>query len=247
MSDTGLSWQIEGWAANLKCGPLEGCAGCAPDGLDFIPEKWNGCPVEGISVLMSAGPRGESELLEISERYVRGSDFVGKYSYAGAQRIAPEVYWRAHDEPSLSAVALELVLSVHTELLDSTPASSISSYVHNCKLFHSCDLTEPHFDEVTQGVSSFNRARATDHLFVFRSEAHGLSYAQMVHPSDFVSANISFDGPQPLFLDTTLFPERLEKGVIRRGRGWFMPAENDLQTAVALARQFVDEPLPLTA
>jgi hypothetical protein len=46
-----------------------------------------------------------------------------------------------------------------------------------------------------------------------------------------------------------LFPEHLEKGVIRRGRvcGWFMPAENDLETAVALARQFVAEPLPLTA
>ena len=50
-------------------------------------------------------------------------------------------------------------------------------------------------------------------------------------------------------LRATLFPERLEKGVIRRGRvcGWFMPVENDLETAVRLARAFVEEPLPLTA
>jgi hypothetical protein len=45
-----------------------------------------------------------------------------------------------------------------------------------------------------------------------------------------------------------LFPERLEKGVIRLARicGWFMPAENDLATAVELAKRFVAEPPPLT-
>ena len=67
----------------------------------------------------------------------------------------------------------------------------------------------------------------------------------MVHPTDFVSARLQ----HTRHVETTLFPEHLEKGVIRRGRicGWFMPAENDLDTAVELAREFVNEPPPLTA
>ena len=74
-----------------------------------------------------------------------------------------------------------------------------------------------------------------------------MSYAHMVHPSDFVSMRLKvalYAG----VAESQLFPEHLEKGVIRRGRicGWFMPLENDLQTAVELARQFVNEPLPLT-
>jgi len=71
----------------------------------------------------------------------------------------------------------------------------------------------------------------------------------MVHPSDFAGASVALDGRQPMVVNSTLFPERLEKGVIRRGRicGWLMPVENDLATATILARSFVDEPLPLTA
>ena len=70
----------------------------------------------------------------------------------------------------------------------------------------------------------------------------------MVHPSDFVAAQVDADMQLNQCLSTTLFPEHLEKGVIRRGRicGWFMPTETDLEVAVQLARQFVDEPLPLT-
>jgi hypothetical protein len=83
-------------------------------------------------------------------------------------------------------------------------------------------------------------------LFVFRQPELGLSYAEMVHPTDFVSAEAN--GRPPTCVRSTLFPEGLEKGVIRRARicGWFLPTENDLETAVELAKQFVDEPLPLT-
>jgi hypothetical protein len=77
---------------------------------------------------------------------------------------------------------------------------------------------------------------------------HGLSYAQLVHPSDYVAAELGIDSEPPYSLLTTLFPERLEKGVIRRGRvaSFFMPSEDDLDVAVELARRFVSGPLPLT-
>src|SRR5262249_34795223 len=88
-----------------------------------------------------------------------------------------------------------------------------------------------------------------EQLFVFRNPRLGLSYAQLVHPSDLAATEIVADAICGLWgVKATLFPEHLEKGVIRRARicGWFMPVEGDLEMASALARQFVDEPLPLT-
>src|SRR5262245_48826049 len=249
MSASEVSWRIERDGASLACGPLMAHAGCAPDGLDFLLERWNGQALGSLfHVLISAGPRQPGESLLIAELYDRGSDFVAEFSRTEAQRIAPQVYWRAVHHRSLSAVSIELVLSVHTELLDSAPTWPVDSFVQGARLFHASDLGQPQFEEVTHAARSFNQA-ASEQLFVFRASASGLSYAQMVHPSDFVSAEVSFDDQRTPRLFSTLFPERLEKGVIRRGRvcGWFMPAENDLVTAVSLARQFVHEPLPLTA
>ena len=49
-------------------------------------------------------------------------------------------------------------------------------------------------------------------------------------------------------ITSKLFPERLEKGVIRRGRicAWFLPREADLAIAAELFRRFVSQPPPLT-
>jgi hypothetical protein len=247
MTDQAVSWSIEGSGANLKCGMLDGYAGCTPHGSNFVLWKWNGRPGEGIFVHASAGPRTGPEPCEIDELYVRGNDFIGNYSVAGPHRIAQQVYWRASEDRASSSVAIELILSIRTELLDSKPELCVTSYFPGAMLYHTCDLSEARVEKV-QASATFERTSSAAHLFIFRSVSLGLMYAQMVHPSDFVSAKISFDGTQPLFLDATLFPERLEKGVIRRGRvgGWFLPAENDLQTAVELARRFVDEELPLT-
>ena len=79
-------------------------------------------------------------------------------------------------------------------------------------------------------------------------------YAQILHPSDFESIELRYQlhdvkgAFTAWHIKSLLLHQPLEKGVIRRARicGWFMPAENDLQTAVELARRFVDEPLPLT-
>ena len=72
----------------------------------------------------------------------------------------------------------------------------------------------------------------------------------MAHPTDFVSTELTHQDHMHgwNFFATKLLAERLEKGVIRRARicGWFLPAENDLSVAVELAKQFIDEPLPLT-
>jgi hypothetical protein len=247
MADQAKPWAIEGHGANFKRGFLEGYALCASHATNFIVWKWNGRPVEGV-FLASAGPGKQLEHCEIDDLYTRGNDLIANYRSAGRDRIARQVYWRGSELGPSSSVAIELVLSVYTELLDSAPELSITSYLSDAMLYVAVDLGDPRFQDV-QSAARFDRTSCSTPLFLFRSTRLGLSYAQMVHPSDFVSSEVSFDGPQPLFLDTTLFPERLEKGVIRRGRicGWFLPAENDLETAVQLAKEFVNEPLPLTA
>jgi hypothetical protein len=245
-----VRWDLNGPGATLICGPLEAFARLDAQGLDVIASKWRGQAVPGISVLCSAGPTQIAGQLDVAERYVRGNDFIASCKPAGQQRLAPQVYWRASFHPAFNAARIELVLSAQTDLLDSGPAWSLSSAVRDAALFYANAHGEPSFVELTRGDQSFVKpAESAEHLFVFRFAALGLTYAQMVHPSDFASAEIDLDGEQPLVLNTTLFPERLEKGVIRRGRvcGWFLPAENDLETAVKLAREFVGEPLPLTA
>src|SRR4051812_48651911 len=188
MTVSEVSWRIERDGANLHCGPLDAYVGCMPDGFDLILERWNAQTLKSLfHVLISAGPRQPGEMLEIAELYQRGNDFVAAFSCTSAQRIAPHVYWRAASDSSLGTVKVELVLSVHTELLDSAPTWPVGSYVQGARLFHTSDLKQPRFEELTTGPYSGDQP-GSEHLFVFRSEASNLSYAQMVHPSDFVSA-----------------------------------------------------------
>jgi len=244
-----VSWDLNGPGAILKCGPLEAYVRCEEQGLDLIATQWGELAIAGIAVLTSAGPTECAGLLNVAERYVRGADFIANCQPAGAHRIAPQIYWRSAFHAEFNAARIELVLSAQTDLLDSGPAWGISSIVRDAALFYANLDAQPSFIEISGGEHDFTKpAKSAEHLFVFRIASLGISYAQMVHPSDFASAEINLDGEQPLALSTTLFPDRLEKGVIRRGRicGWFLPAQNDLETAVMLARDFVKEPLPLT-
>jgi hypothetical protein len=246
MVDSAAQWRIKGCGGNLECGPLEATARCGPDGTCFLPLKWHSQPIDSIDVLASAGPDQQSGL-QVADLYVRGADLVADFAAAGAHRIAPQIYWRAAAEPNAGAVRIALVLSVRTDLLDSAPAWSVASFVTDSALLHTSRLEDASFDDISGKCCTFRSTDSLVHLFVFRHSRFRLSYVEMVHPADFVEATSS--GQQPICVKSKLFPERLEKGVIRRGRicGWFLPAENDLATAVELARRFVDEPLPLTA
>jgi hypothetical protein len=249
MSEQDVKWELIGPGATLKCGPLEAYARCDAEQLDLAVSKWNELPAPGFAVLCSRGPTELARELDVADRYVRGNDFVVNCLPTGQHRITPHIYWRAAFHHELSAARVELVLSAQTELLDSAPAWQINSFVREATLLYCGTPNNPAVEDISATVRTFDGTTSTEHLFLFRVPSLGITYAQMVHPSDFAAANVALDGRQPMILTSTLFPERLEKGVIRRGRicGWFMRAENDLETAVQVAREFVDEPLPLTA
>ncbi|MBW8884794.1 MAG: hypothetical protein JF612_08470 [Planctomycetia bacterium] len=135
---------------------------------------------------------------------------------------------------------------MQTDLLDSSPLSIVWSNLPCMELLHSAAMDATAFEPVSlvHGRAIIGANTGTFHLLVARLHDGHCSYAQLVHPADFELLEIDHG----VRIRTPIFHQHLEKGVIRRGRicGWFMPAENDLQTAVELARQFVDEPLPLT-
>jgi hypothetical protein len=251
MSASAVTWQLEGDAACLSCGPLRARVELDGLGTRLVVSTWRGELSDAFGALITAGPGPRPKVLTVAERYIRGHDYVASYAATSDYPVVPHFYWRAKFHAALSAVQIEMILSVQTNLLDSQPEANVASFALEARLFHSRDLTAPQFEELSANSAQtrFGRARSPQHLFVFRNENLGLSYAQLVHPSDFVATEVNWKESRLWVVNSTLFPESLEKGVIRRGRicVWFLPAENDLENAVELARQFVDEPLPLTA
>jgi hypothetical protein len=183
----------------------------------------------------------------ITECYVRGDDFVVSCERPGPLTLVPQFYWRARQHESHKAVSIELILSMRTDLLDSEPETRVETLVRTGEALVALRPQVKCFRPATPATLKRSDLAAGEvPAFLFRQS--GVSYFQMVHPDDFFAVELRLWRKRHPRLTTTLFPERLEKGVIRRALvcGWFLPAENDLEVAVELAREFIDEPLPLT-
>lgn len=247
-----VQWRLDGAAAQLQCGPLSGRVRLDRLAAGFGDKTWQRQPCDRFAVLQIAAPLAETAPQpEPAESYIRGSDLVATWPRVPPATVAPQIYWRAGFDEGMSAARVEVVLSMHTDLLDSRPQSAIHSVGFQCELYHAAELRESAFERLSAGSpDSFDASQSATHLFVLRNDELKLSYAEMVHPGDFDVVQIDTQGaPLGVYrIQSRLFPERLEKGVIRRGRisGWFLPAENDLAAAVELAKRFIDEPLPLT-
>ncbi len=273
MSNPAWTWKVNGSSAVLSCGPVRATAIVHEKGGSIALDEWKGektrIPVcdekrddlesSALVALTFACVLYESESLQLAETYVRGSDFVASFTESGHQRVAPQIYWRAEYIDEFHVVKIELIASVRTSLLDSESVAlvhgafnSATQVLHAATLDTECFKVIAGLEKQVDTESSarvFKAEQSPDQLFIARFPRFGLTYAQMVHPTDFHSVEAASDGDSHFWLSNLLFSQQLEKGVIRRARvcGWFMPLENDLETAVKLARQFVDEPLPLTA
>jgi len=209
---------------------------------------WNGKSCAPFEVLRASVAK-DSRLVE---SYVRGADLVANYSQSPTRAVAPHFYWRATYDAKAEAAGIESVISIQTDLLDSQPLSMVESFAIGVRLFHAPKLEPEAFTERTTkrwGNYPLFAADSVTNLIVLRHEQLGISYAELVHPSDFDLSQLEFRLDGRSGLKSMLFSKpHLEKGVIRRARicGWFLPAKNDLAVAAELAKQFVEEPLPLT-
>jgi hypothetical protein len=255
----GGAWHANDVGARLECGPLVGSVSLDESSACFLVERWQSRALYGTNVLSYFGPQAGTSGLGMAETYVRGNDFVATYVEGSKQRVTPQLYWRAECLDEFHAARLELIVSVKTDLLDSRPLSRTHSLLSaDGTFFHTASLASPRFETLQSPRERVTKkggraihidaSASPEHLFVFRMPDVGLSFAQVVHPTDYVAADVGIDSEPPYSLVMTLFPERLEKGVIRRGRvcGFFLPIKNDLEVGVELAKRFVNEPLPLT-
>jgi hypothetical protein len=241
-------WGLEGGEAKLQSGPLGATILLDQPSRGLKDLTWNRRKSVFAPLQLMCGT--DHPACRRIEAYIRGEDLVANYEESDSPLGTPQIYWRVRHDPLASAVGIEVILSKQTSLLDSQPKSS----VHSCggELWYATVLESNAFSRFSAGQPTvhIDRESSTNQLFLFRDEHLQLSYLQMVHPSDFDSVVLTDQGgPSGWWhLMSLLFPDRLEKGVIRRARicGWFLPAEDDLAVAVELARRFIDEPLPLT-
>lgn len=182
------------------------------------------------------------------DAYIRQDDLIATYlGPADPNRVRLQCYWRG-----LAAVpggrlgGCELVISVQTDLLDADPSLTVESFLPAANVLRMEHADQPRFVALEPSSSPWS-VEASPGVFLFRPRRQW-SYLEMVYPSDFARAQIVAQSPPAWRLTSSLFPESLEKGVIRRGRirGIFLPREEDETIALAAYREFVASPLPLT-
>ncbi|MCR9116280.1 MAG: hypothetical protein NXI22_04925 [bacterium] len=174
----------------------------------------------------------EPELLQ--ELYSRGDDLIATFAEDPARFVRPQAYWRICG--GTNTVAIEFILSMQTSKLDSDPKVQVTSTLTG-------DAEEPFCIDWQTGAPTGKEFN----VVIWRPQHQHWTYAEATYPTDNAgfSANRHHDGIQ---VTRTMFPTRLEKGVIRRGRimGLFVPRDNDTDRVASAIQDWVKMPPPLT-
>ena len=174
------------------------------------------------------------------DAYVRGADLVAIYEESPPAQLRTQCYWRiiepnqfAPQNASEVVIALDLILSVNTSLLENNPQSRVSSHIlqtqerfelvrdENQQLeFKAVKKSSTQEPNVRPALDAFSIAAARPDLVSCKwcipsiSTAHGWGQNTISHQ---------------------LFQQRLEKGVILRSRvrAAVLRRNHDLSTALA--------------
>jgi hypothetical protein len=187
------------------------------------------------------------------DRYVRSGDLVVTYADQPAPAMRTQVYWRACAHQRDGAIAaLELVVSVQTDLVDSRPTLSVRSQLVAAEAYR---LTDPERGAFAGIVPALGEPAPDDdadvpQCYLFRLPGRQYSYAEMVQPPD--ARQSHWDGwlqgaDYRLQLRHELFPQQLEKGVILRARvlGVLVDRQDDKARTAAHWASFLRDELPL--
>jgi hypothetical protein len=181
-----------------------------------------------------------------SDGYFRGADFIAAYEQS---RISPgriDAFWKIitpePDDPFLAA--LDLIVSVSTYLPETRPDISVQSRLPSLDLMRLTNAEKAEFKPVQckSGEAAVLAGEDGPGSVLFRLPEEEISYAEMVHPADFQSDELTRDKTADgvCSLRHRLFSVPLEKGVILRCRvrGAFFPRYDDLAAARACYRSF---------
>ncbi|HUE71051.1 MAG TPA: hypothetical protein VMP01_09195 [Pirellulaceae bacterium] len=193
--------------------------------------------------------RTSEEPLAPLESYVRGTDLVAIYPSLPPYTIQSQIYWRARQQPSLSAIGVELIVSVQTSQLYSEPQTPIWSTIPDALgalIWMPGD--QPRTFVPTPLPRTLSAARGDHGIVACGIPGTNQVYVEMIHPSDLDAMNVeAADGG--VRVSAEVFQEHLEKGVIRRARvcGWLVPAADWQRRAWSLYESYRLEHPPLTA
>jgi hypothetical protein len=241
-------WQLTEFSAHLALPSFAAQANVLEPWRGLLAPQWRGTPLPPAVAVLQVDAR---ELIAPNrlplEVYIRQRDLIATYAPSEGRNVQTQIYWRAAQADSVATV--ELILSAQTHLLDSRPGLVALSTLQAGAVLHLPQGAE----QLAELALDFQARREfvpgqDAPLFLFRPHGAAYSYAEMVQPADFAGASLELRGEELLRFSHGLFAERLEKGVIRRVRmcGAFLPRDGDLEKALAIYRNFIAEPLPLT-
>lgn len=252
-------WQLQGHAARLNWRSLTGRIDLArPDEglrLERCQDRELG-PLQLLGVVLPGAARAAEPPSAESpaDAYVRGADLIATYDPADERPFRTQVYWRSVESFAASSGirAVELHVSVQTDLLDSRPEVRVVSQLPPAEVQRLADPEDGAFEGLPLDAARGAEldASGAPGCLLFRFARLPFSYAEMIHPADFRRLELKSPSAQPraLRLEHLLFPGHLEKGVILRGRlrAALLAREDDAQQALACYREFVAEEPPLT-
>jgi hypothetical protein len=188
--------------------------------------------------------------------YCRGAALIVGYPEWGDRPVRVDASWRALPpaaDGSEAAAAVELVVSMRTELLESQPRLAVHSRLPAGEVFRLADAARGQFERLGLAKGQTVLAAAGESgpagCWLFRFPGHQVSYAEMVHPADFQGSELGFAAEKPPAVEVRhrLFVEHLEKGVILRARvrGALLPRQEDAALAAAVYAAFASADPPL--
>ena len=172
------------------------------------------------------------------ETWGRGPDLFCRYPPRNSDLVSYQTYYREVDD------GIEFILSAQTSLLDSKPLTQVTNRFSAGELWYRPSLNAA-CQQVT-GTQDFDLSDPPGFFLVRPAAFDDLSWAIFVHPSDFHRVTVRAT-PEPS-IAYWLFPEPLEKGVIRRAQMAFhvVSRTTDEQDALRLLATANTAAPPLT-
>lgn len=231
-------WKIEQHVARLVGTSLAGTVDLRRPEAGLHDLTLGGKPLGGQRRLLAVGlDERNSWEPNLAESYARGADLVATYPQTDKRPYRMQAYWRVVDFSGDARIAacLELQTSINTDLLDTAPVVEAGDVLGEADVVMLGDMEQ---------CTTLVRPHGVD-----------WSYVRIVHPVDRdrhtapptgCVTDAAAGGTTPAHL--RLFGRHLEKGVIMRARvrGAIIAREHDEAAAVAIFRDFLHAPLPLT-
>lgn len=198
------------------------------------------------------GPRGRrDELLGLDlradvqpvERWVRGRDAVAVYEPEDSRRLRSTAMWRITTAAPPTAAAWELVVSAQTSLLESDASVTVVSTVSGDDLLVADWPTAGH-GVVWHRPADPRRRTAAAACLLLRRRDDATSVLIATHPGEARELAATASAPDRVRIECRLFPSRVEKGVLLRGRvlAAIGPRDGDEAWAAEVATAFAASP-----